>query len=200
MSLPSKTSTFRSGVHTRLALSSAFSPTLNPRCLEGNFAPAWISTLNDATAFSDRFSVETEPSISIPGNFVQDLELDAQSEEMLNRRHLLVSLMEQDEETAVPDPSGTILRKSLRLKNTKDITKQWRETEIRLIAAFNDRFLRSNVYLLATPTSDAQINLMTREMKRIAGQCDPTFRNNLPTALNFQLLPDCPRRCATCDV
>ena len=70
----------------------------------------------------------------------------------------------------------------------------------RLIAAFNDRFLRSNVYLLATPTSDAQINLMTREMKRIAGQCDPTFRNNLPTALNFQLLPDCPRRCATCDV
>ena len=131
MSLPSQTSTFRSGVHTRLALSSAFSPTLNPRCLEGNFAPAWISTLNDATAFSDRFSVETEPIISIPGNFVQDLELDAQSEEMLNRRHLLVSLMEQDEETAVPDPSGTILRKSLRLKNTKDITKQWRETEIK---------------------------------------------------------------------
>ncbi|KJA17289.1 hypothetical protein HYPSUDRAFT_206337 [Hypholoma sublateritium FD-334 SS-4] len=58
--------------------------------------------------------------------------------------------------------------------------------------AFEQRFFVSVTYLLASPESDEQINLMAREMARIASQCDKTLPI-LPTDLNFELIPDGPR-------
>ncbi len=76
----------------------------------------------------------------------------------------------------------------LSLKPIKD------DENIGLVMSFSKRFGGGEVYLLATPASDAQISLMTHEMARIAAECDKTFTDKLPTALNFELLPDCPRQ------
>lgn len=65
------------------------------------------------------------------------------------------------------------------------------------ISAFHDSFEDGETaYLLGTSASDEQINLMTHEMARIASQCEGTFPA-LPIDLNFELIPDSPRRCVT---
>ncbi len=93
--------------------------------------PAWISTFNDATAFSDRFSVETEPYLSIPGKYLQKLKIDAETEQLLELRRELDDQSEQDEEfdelqqySESDGTPATIRRKSQRLQETKANAKQ----------------------------------------------------------------------------
>ena len=103
---------FTTGVDIKLALSAAFSTQFNTRGLEANFTPAWIATLSDACAFSNRLSVATEPYLSIPGGIINKLELSSRRQELSEKRQKLNA--EQDKE-AMSNPPANSSRQSTRI-------------------------------------------------------------------------------------
>ena len=103
---------FTSGINIKLALSAAFSTQLNPRNIEANYTPAWITTLCDACAFSNRLSVATEPYFSIPGEVINELKLKAKGEELLETRQELNAALETE---AARNPPAGSSRRSARI-------------------------------------------------------------------------------------
>ena len=103
---------FTSGINIKLALSAAFSTQPNLRNIEANYTPAWIATLCDACAFSNRLSVATEPYFSIPGEVINELKIKAKGEELLETRQELNAALETE---AARNPPAGSSRQSARI-------------------------------------------------------------------------------------
>jgi len=58
-----------------LSISAALSTIHNPRGLEACYKAAWISTLRDACAFSNRLCVSTEGYFTVSGTVMRELRL-----------------------------------------------------------------------------------------------------------------------------
>ena len=58
-----------------LSISAALSTIHNPRGLEASYKAAWISTLRDACAFSNRLCVSTEGYVTVSGTVMRELRL-----------------------------------------------------------------------------------------------------------------------------
>ena len=101
---------FTTGIDVKLALSAAFSTQFNSRGLEANYTPAWIATLRDACEFSNRLSVATEQYLSIPGGVINQLELSARRQELLQKRQNFDANWEKE---AVSNPRSS--RQSARI-------------------------------------------------------------------------------------
>jgi hypothetical protein len=89
-----------------------FSTQFNSRGVEANYTPAWIATLQGACAFSNRLSVATEPYLSIPGGIINQLELNAKGQELLEKRRKLNAARVNE---AASNPLAGSSRQSVRI-------------------------------------------------------------------------------------
>ena len=82
--------------------------------------PAWICTLGDAIAFSNRLSIATEPYLSIPGEVIDDLDLEDKRRQLLEQREKLERqiehLLDKEASLLVLNNSDNPPRRSNRLQ------------------------------------------------------------------------------------